>query len=146
MERDFRRLAEADYEGKATTFAPRLARRILGLSSPTVVGRGWANNMALPLPEADQAAERGDITWEEADDLVRADVIVSGTAQDGAAVYVLAEISITVQERDRARALRRAGLLEKATGVVTIPVVIGESEETPADDSGVAFWHFDPDG
>ena len=142
---DVSRLMGTNYEGKATTFAPRLARRILGLSSTTVVGRGWANNMALPLPEADQAAERGDITWDEADDIVRADVIVSGTAQDGAAVYVVAEISITVQERDRARAQRRAGLLEKATGVATIPVVIGESEETPAGDSGVAFWHFDPD-
>ena len=142
---DVSRLLGTNYEGKATVAAPRLARRILGLANPTVVGRGWANNLVLPLPEADQAAEKGDITWEEADDLVLADVIVRATEQNGAPVYVLAEISITVQERDRVRAHRRAALLEKATGVTTIPVVIGIEEETPAGDSGVAFWGFDPD-
>ena len=139
------RLLGTNYEGKATSFAPRMARRILGLANPTVVAMGWANNMVLLLPEADQAAERGDITWDEADDLVRTDVIVSGTGQDGKQVYVVMEISITVQERDKTRALRRAGLLERATGVATIPVVIGESEEVPEGDSGVAFWEFDPD-
>lgn len=143
---DVNRLLGTNYEGKATTFAPRMARRKLGLANPTAVAMGYANNMVFVLPEADQAAERGDITWDEADDLVRADVIVSGTNQDGSQQYVLAEISITVQEQDRIRALRRARLLEKATGVATIPVVIGESEGTPASDSGVAFWHFDPDG
>ena len=143
---DVSRLLGTNYEGKATKFAPRMARRSLGLANPTVVAMGWANNMALPLPEADQAAERGDITWDEADDIVKADVIVSATDQDGAQLYVLAEISITVQDKDRARARRRAGLLEKATGIATIPVVIGVSEEAREDDSGVAFFQFDPDG
>ena len=143
---DVSRLLGTNYEGKATVAAPRMTRRILGLTNPTVVGRGWANISALPLPEADQAAERGDITWGEADDLTRADVIVSATDQDGAQQYVLVEISITVQERDRIRAQRRAALLEKATGVTTIPAVIGVTEETPGGDTGVAFWQFDPDG
>ena len=143
---DVSRLLGTNYEGKATTFAPRMARRKLGLTNPTVVAMGYANNMVLLLPEADQAAERGDITWGEADDLVRADVIVSGTHQDGSQRYVVAEISITVQERDRVRAQRRAVLLERATGVATIPVVMGVDEETPEGDSGVAFWEFDPDG
>ena len=74
-----------------------------------------------------------------------ADVIVSATDQDGALRYVLAEISITVQERDRVRAHRRAALLEKATGVTTIPVAIGIEEETSAGPSGVEFFQFDPD-
>ena len=142
---DVSRLLGINYEGKATTFAPRMARRILGLTNPTVVAMGWANNMALPLPEADQAAERGDITWDEADDIVRADVIVSATSQEGTPVYVLAEISITVQEKDRDRARRRAALLEKATGVTAIPAVIGFSEEAPDSDSGIVFFQFDPD-
>ena len=142
---DVSRLLGTNYEGKATTFAPRMARRNLGLANPRVVAMGLANNMALPLPEADQAAERGDITWDEADDIVRADVIISATDQDGAQRYVLAEISITVQERYRVRAHRRAALLEKATGVTTIPVVIGIDEEAPAGLSGVEFFQFDPD-
>ena len=142
---DVSRLLGTNYEGKATVAAPRLARRIPGLTGPTVVGRGWANNLALPLPEEDRAAERGDITWDEADDIVKADVIVSATDQDGAQRYVLAEISITMQDSDRIRAHRRAALLEKATGVPTIPVVIGISEVTPESDGGVAFWQFDRD-
>ena len=142
---DVSRLLGTNYEGKATRFAPRMARRKLGLATPTVVAMGWANNMALPLPEADQAAERGDITWEEADDLVMADVIVSATDQDGAQRYVLAEISITVQERDRGRAHRRAVLLERATGVTTIPVVVGMNEDSPSDLANVTFFQFDPD-
>ena len=142
---DVSRLLGTNYEGKATKFAPRMARRILGLANPTVVAMGWANNMALPFPEADQAAERGDITWDEADDIVMADVIVRATGEDGAAVYVVAEISITVQERDRVRAQRRAALLERATGVTSIPVVIGIDEETSAGATEVAFIQFDPD-
>lgn len=134
------------YEGKVARVADRLARRNLGLVDPQVVMKSYLPNPTPPLPEVDQGAEMGNITWEESDDLALADMIVSGTGRDGKQVYVVMEISITVQERDRVRAHRRAVLLERATGVTTIPVVIGESEEAPAGDSGVAFWRFDPDG
>ena len=134
------------YEGKVARVADRLARRNLGLTDPKVVMKSYLPNPSPPLTEVDQGAEMGNITWEESDELALADVIVSGTGQDGKQVYVVMEISITVQHTDKTRALRRAELLEKATGVATIPVVIGESEGTPASDSGVAFWHFDPDG
>ena len=133
------------YEGKVARVADRLARRNLGLADPQVVMKSYLPNSTPPLPEVDQGAETGNITWEESDDLALADVIVSGTGQDGKQVYVVMEISITVQEKDKTRAHRRAGLLERATGVSTIPVVIGISEEAPEGDSGVAFWEFDPD-
>ena len=133
------------YEGKVARVADRLARRNLGLADPEVVMKSYLPNPTPPLPEVDLGAEMGNITWEESDDLALADVIVSGTGQDGKQVYVVMEISITVQEKDKTRALRRAGLLERATGITTIPVVIGESEEVPEGDSGVAFWEFDPD-
>lgn len=142
---DVSHLMGTDYEGIAARIAARLVRRELGLTRPTVVMRGRGDTETPPLPEVEQAAETGNITWQEADDLAMADVIVSGTNQDGAAVFVVAEISITVQERDRVRAHRRAALLEKATGVTTIPVVIGVDEETSAGPSGVAFIQFDPD-
>ncbi len=134
------------YEGKVARMADRLARRNLGLADPKVVMKSYLPNPTPPLPEVDHGAEIGNITWEESDELALADVIVSGTDQDGAQRYVLAEISITVQERDRVRAQRRAELLERATGVTTIPVVIGVSEEAPEGDLAVAFWQFDPDG
>ncbi len=145
MERDLGRLVNGIYRERTSRIADRLVRRNLGLVNPTVVMIGHGTNATPPMPEVDRGAEIGKITWGESDDLALADVIVSATDQDGAQRYVLAEISITVQDRDRVRAQRRAGLLEKATGVTTIPVVIGESEEATEGDSGVAFWQFDPD-
>ena len=142
---DVSQMMGTGYEGTVARVADRLVRRELGLTSPTVVMRGFGNTATPPIPEIDQGAETGNITWKESDDLALADVIVRATRQDGSPVYVVAEISITVQERDRARAHRRAALLEKATGVTSIPVVIGVSEETPAGTSGVEFIQFDPD-
>ena len=133
------------YEGKVARVADRLARRNLGLADPKVVMKSYLPNPTPPLPEVDQSAEVGNITWEESDDLALADVIVSGTGQDGKQVYVVMEISITVQEKDKTRALRRAELLERATGVAAIPVVVGVDEEAPAGVSSVTFWQFDPD-
>ena len=133
------------YEGIVARVADRLVRRELGFRSPAVVMRGRGANATPPMPEVDQAASAGFISWDESDDLALADVIVRATGQDGEAVYVVAEISITVQERDRVRAQRRAALLEKATGVTTIPAVIGVEEDAPEENGDVAFFQFDPD-
>ena len=92
------------------------------------------------MPEADRAAATGIITWAESDELALADVIVRATGQDGTEVYVVAEISVTVQERDWVRAQRRAALLEKATGVMTIPAVIGVDEESAEGAADMAFF------
>ena len=145
MEGNVSHLMGTDYEGEVARVANRLVRRNLGFADPEVVMKRRMPNATPPLPEVDQAANRGDITWDEADDLVMADVIVSGAGQDGKQVYVLAEISITVQEKDKARAFRRAELLARVTGVTTIPVVMGKSDEDADGDSAVAFWQFDPD-
>ena len=138
LDRDFRRIAESEYREKTGRIAHRLVTRNLGLANPIVVARGMCFTNPLELPETAQAAERGDITWDETDDLVMADVVVSGTGQDGQQVYVVMEISITVQGKDKATVLRRAGLLERATGVTVIPVAIGISEENQEGDSGAA--------
>ena len=144
--RNSARFEKALYTDKVSRIADRLVRRNLGLLDPTVAMRGRGANATPSIPEVDQAAATGTITWDESDDLATADVIVRATDQTGEQRYVLAEISITAQDRDRVRAQRRAALLEKATGVTAIPVVIGVSEEAPEGDSGVAFWQFDPDG
>ena len=143
--RNSARFERAIYGDKVSRIADRLVGRYLGLLNPAVVMTGRGPNATSPLLEADQAAERGDLSWDEADDLAMADVIVSATKEDGTAVFVVAEISITVQERERIQAQRRAAVLEKAMVVTTIPVVIGIEEETPAAPSGVAFVQFDPE-
>ncbi len=43
----------------------------------------------------------------------------------GQSAYVVAKISVTVQEPDVIRALTRAGILNRSTGQTTIPAVIG---------------------
>ena len=145
IERDLGRLVNDNYRDRVAPIADRLTRRNLGLVNPTVIMRARGDHPTPPLPEVDEAAERGNLTWDEADELALADVMVRATGQDGTPVYVVAEISITVQERDRVRAHRRAALLEKATGVTTIPVVIGVDEEPAEGSPGVAFWQFDQD-
>ena len=143
--RNSARIERTIYGDKVARIADRLVRRNPGLLNPTVVMRGRGIDATPPMTEVDQAAAAGNITWNESDELALADVIVRATREDGSAVYVVAEISVTVQERDRVRAHRRAALLEKATGVTTIPVVIGVDEETSAGPSGVEFIRFDPD-
>lgn len=145
MERDLGHPVGVIYEEAVARIAHRLVRRNLGLADAVVVARSLARNMPLELSYVDRAAETGIITWEEADDLALADVIISGNAQDGREIFVLAEISVTVQERDRIRAHRRPALLEKATGVTTIPVVVGMDEDSPSDLANVKFFQFDPD-
>ena len=145
MERDFAHLVGVIYEEAVARIAHRLVRRNLGLADAVVVARSLARNMPLELPDLDLAAGMGDITWDEADDLVMADVVVRGTGPDGEQRYVLAEVSVAVQERDRIRAHRRAALLEKATGVTTIPIVVGMDEDSPSDLANVTFLQFDPD-
>ena len=140
------------YESIAGRIADRLARRYLGVVRPTAVARAKGNDPTPPLPEANTAAESGAITWDESDELALADVVVKATDQDGREIYIVAEISITVQEHDRERALERARILEKASGITTIAAVIGITEEArvipagdePAATADVRFLQFDP--
>ena len=141
------------YESLGGRIADRLARRNLGVVRPTVVARAKGNDPTPPLPEANSPAERRTITWEESDKLALADVIISAADQDGREIYIVAEISGTVQEKDREKALERARILEKATKVTTIAAVIGITEEprekpagdAPAETANVRFFQFDPD-
>ena len=51
-------------------------------------------------------------------------------------VNILAEISITIQQRDLNRALARAATLEMATKVRTLPFLIGTQVEEGLDTRG----------
>ena len=132
------------YEGTAARYADRLARRHLGLKNPAVVARAEGPNATPPLPAGDQAAEAGRISWDEADDLALSDVIVAGFTEEGEDVFVVAEISITVQHKDRENATRRADILQRATGTPSIPVAIGVSQEPPVETPTLTFIVFDP--
>ena len=101
-------LLGADYESTVARYTDRLVRRNLNVKSPAVVARAKGANATLPFPAGDQAVESGRISWDEADDLALADVIAAGLTNEGGDIFVVAEITMTVQQRDRGNAARRA--------------------------------------
>ena len=132
-------LMGTDYESTVARYADRLTRRHLRLISPAVTARGKGPNATLPLSLGDQAAEAGRISWDEADDLALSDVIVAALTEEGEDIFVVAEISMTVQQKDRENVTRRADILQRATGITAIPVTIGISQETPVEASAPTF-------
>jgi hypothetical protein len=73
----------------------------------------------------DDAMSRGALSQKQADDIVRADVVVRGRLKtDGSEVYLVVEVSWGVGASDVDRAARRAKLLALA-GIATMPVVSG---------------------
>ena len=138
-------LMGTDYESTVARYADRLTRRHLRLISPAVTARAKGPNATLPLPLGDQAAEEGRISWDEADDLALSDVIVAALTEEGEDVFVVAEISMTVQQKDRENVTRRADILQRATGITAIPVTIGISQETPVEASDPTFITYHPE-
>ena len=73
----------------------------------------------------DQAVTRGQLSEEEADEILLTDVVIRGRRRDdGTEVYLVAEVSWGVGISDVERASRRAALLAR-TGTPALPVVAG---------------------
>ncbi len=139
MSGDLGRLIGSDYEGFATNLAVRAVRREFGIVQARNVAQQSPKDISYINRLNNEAAENGIITDYEADDLEVADVIVMGQTGDGAPVYVLAEISVTVH----AGGVARAAVLQRASGVRAIPMVIGTAlsaqAAADAESAGVAF-------
>ena len=120
-------LTGTDYERLAVRRAPRLVRRHLGVRNAAVL-------VAINRPNGDtianllnDCADRGIITEDDADEIDRADIILSGSSPDGEDVYVVGEVSITIDDSDVDRARDRAGILQTASDTITHAAVIGTS-------------------
>ena len=120
-------LTGSDYERKVVRRASRLVRRHLGLRNATVL-------VAINRPDGDtianllnDGADRGIITEDDADEMDRADIILRGNSPNGEDVYVVGEISITIDDNDVDRASDRAGILRTASDTTTHAAVIGTS-------------------
>ena len=118
------RLAGSDYQTRITRLAPRRLRDFLGVQAAQV-----QDNIPNIISNATQ---QDAITSDEANALELADTVLSGVNADGDPVYVLAEISITVQTGDINRGQHRSTILEKATGIPTLPVTFGSAISEPA--------------
>ena len=116
------------YETSAIEQSRRRIRRLLGMEKATIVHASrrpsddFENEVLLP------AIRQGRISRQQADQLEDADVIIRCEDPDGSLVYAVAEISMTVQNHDRARASERAHILNLATGLRTLAYTVGQQE------------------
>ena len=113
-------LEGSDYERKVRYRVLSRARSRFGLENPYLA-------LTQSDPEAPQlasstarAVNNGVISREEADDLNDTDIIIS--SQDNR--HVAAEVSLTADNGDIARAKARAGILRNATGGDVTPLVV----------------------
>ena len=136
-------LRGTDYQGAVARIAGRLARRHLGLLDPSVISQA-GNNPTSPLEAVDHAISEGRISWEQAEDLDLADIVMSAITPNGEQRFVLAEVSITVQQKDMDTAAKRAHILTDTTGITTIPVAIGTTLEPGAESPETRFIPFNP--
>ncbi len=143
-------LMGTDYEGIASRVSPRLVRKHMKLKNATLVAsarREWPESI---LDLASESVELGVIEDDDAVDLELADAIVAGTDSQGNSVYVLIEISMTVQEEDVVKARQRAEILGSVTGTRPKSAVIGiridHEADAAAEADGVVYMQFDAGG
>lgn len=80
----------------------------------------------------EDAVEEERLRAEEAEDLKWLDIVALGQDREQRTeLYLACEVSSSVSEYDLARAVSRAALLQKATGVKTMPVILGKTIPEP---------------
>ena len=124
---DVSMLKGSDYESHVARLANRFLRRQLGIAATVFSSQ---RNQAALATLLDAAETQGNITADETDELDQTDLILTA---DGPTDYILAEISITIQQHD----IDRAALLAKATGQTVTPFAIGVQEEPGLNHRGV---------
>ena len=131
---DVSRMTGQDYESHAARRAPLMLIGLLGAGNAETIAttRRPEQLEAIAL----NATGDGSITLENAIELQSADLVVRTESPPGRTVNILAEISITIQQRDLNRALTRAATLEMATKIRTLPFLIGTKVEEGLDTSG----------
>ena len=123
MSGDISRIRGTDYESHVATYVHRFLRRNLGINA-TVLSTQRDKSALTGL--LDEAETQGNIQAQETDELDKADLVLTA---DGPTDYLLAEVSITVQQDDIDRAAERARLLAKATARTVTPFAIGAREQ-----------------
>ena len=120
LEGNVNRLIGTDYERKAARRASRLANRYLGMADmPVIYAVTMPDNNQFP-EILDNAIRAGRMDENEAEELEEVDIVMRGPGG-----YVMAEVSVTLDETDVQRARERAGLLSKAVTEPVRAIVIG---------------------
>ena len=155
---DLSRLAGRDYESYAARRALLMVANLLELITVKTLSSTsetqWLDDLTL------RAQLGGEITHGEALQLQAADLVLEGIVPpknmtpstslephetnavpegQSPTFYLLAEISMTIQERDMTRAINRAAILHKATGTRTMPLLVGTALEHGLDKGDTVF-------
>ena len=115
---------------------------------------GWmTRNMGLqplrllPVEEVDELTlklrETG-VSRSDRESFRNADMIIEAADELGETVYIAAEVSFTVDERDTGRAIRNARYLTRVTGKQARAAVIGSALDDRVRaliESGEVYWH-----
>lgn len=122
---------------------PLVCQRFV-LRRPVVLKSRFISLDAALYEQLYAAESGGVITEDQLLQLEQADFILSAQRKESrAALYLVVEVSRTVNERDIARAHSRAATLAAATGAETLPLVIGnfipEPQERQAQELQVAL-------
>ena len=111
------------YESYAAAYADRYLRRGPGINARVISTQRDQSALKGML---DQAEIHGVIEPGGTDDADQTDLVLTS---DGPTDYILAEVSVTIRQRDIDMADRRARVLAKATGRSAAPFVIVAREE-----------------
>ena len=133
-----------DYELRMIESIHHIVRRALDMDSAKVLKGGSADAGELSNKVTD-AERRGAITRDQGDLLFLTDAVMSGIRRsDRSPIHAVAEISVTIGEKDVERARERADILSKVMGEPAMGVVIGDGISEPdrrrAERSGVEVW------
>ena len=123
MGEDISWILGTDYESHVAAYARRFLRRRLGINANVFSTQRDKSALTGLL---DQAEAQGIIRARETDELDKADLVLT---TDGPTDYLLAEVSITIQQDDIDRAAERAGLLARVTARTVTPFAFGAREE-----------------
>ena len=120
---DISRIRGTDYESHVAAYVHRFLRRDLGINANVFSTQRDKSALTGLL---DEAEAQGIIGARETDELDKADLVLT---TNGHTDYLLAGVSITIQQDDIGRAAERAGLLARVTARTVTPFAIGAREE-----------------
>ena len=125
------RLEGSEYERHVSrSFMGTLSRALGGLSRGRLMhsaAYGTTSEFSDLMEVSLDADKITDDQWYE---ILLTDAVVRGV-KNGATVYAVAEISLTVHQHDIDRAADRAAMVQQATGAAAYPVVVGDSVPPP---------------
>ena len=141
MQGQLNNLTGNDYERRIARLSATIVRRHLNLRHARLLQAITKPDNESIADLANAAAAQGSITDDDAEGLIWADLVLLDTASTPEPVYVVAEVSLTLDDHDVDRAARRARILRDASGNDARPVVIGtgisDANRQRAEDSGV---------